>query len=200
MAIGTLLAMPAERAYVPNMTAPPPLMTAEDLLETNIPNKATELVRGRLIVREPPGSRHGKVAMNLAVRLANHVEPLGAGQIFAAETGFTLFRAPDTVRAPDIAFVRRERLPDPVPAGYLELAPDLVVEVLTPGDRPGEVLGKVGDWLEAGACLVWVIDPDRRLARVYRADGTEHTLDETGQLLGEDVMPGFSCTLASILG
>ncbi len=200
MAIGTLLAMPAERAYVPNMTASPPLMTAEDLLETSIPNKATELVRGRLIVREPPGSRHGKIAMNLAVRLANHVERLGAGQIFAAETGFTLFRAPDTVRAPDIGYVRRERLPDPVPAGYLEGAPDLVVEVLSPGDRPGEVLAKVGDWLEAGACLVWVIDPDRRLARVYRADGTEHTLDETGQLLGEDVMPGFSCTLASILG
>src|SRR5260370_22510174 len=112
MAVGILLAMPAERAYVPNMTASPPLMTAEDLLETSIPNKATELVRGRLIVREPPGSRHGKIAMNLAVRLANHVERLGAGQIFAAETGFTLFRAPDTVRAPDIGYVRRERLPD----------------------------------------------------------------------------------------
>ncbi len=181
------------------MTAPPPLMTAEDLLETNISNKATELVRGRLIVREPSGPRHGTVAMNLAVRLANHVEPLGAGQIFAAETGFTLFRAPDTVRAPDIAFVRRERLPDPVPVGYLELAPDLVVEVLSPGDRPGEVLAKVGDWLDAGARLVWVIDPQRRHARVYRADGTEDHLDETGKLLGEDVLPGFSCTVVSLL-
>jgi Uma2 family endonuclease len=191
--------MPAERAYVPNMTAPPALMTAEELLETNIPNKATELVRGRLVVREPPGSRHGTVAMNLAVRLANHVESLGAGQIFAAETGFTLFRAPDTVRAPDIAFVRRERLPDPVPAGYLELAPDLVVEVLSPSDRPGEVLAKVGDWLEAGARLVWAIDPERRIARVYRPDGSESSITADGQLDGEDVLPGFSCPLAGIL-
>jgi len=194
-----LLAMPAERAYVPNMTVPPPLMTAEDLLETSIPNKATELVRGRLIVREPPGSRHGKIAMNLAVRLANHVERLGAGQIFAAETGFTLFRAPDTVRAPDIGYVRRERLPDPVPAGYLEGAPDLVVEVLSPGDRPGEVLAKVGDWLEAGARLVWVIDPERRIARIYRQDGTETTVRETDPLDGEDVLPSFSCPLAAVL-
>ena len=191
--------MPAEPAYVPNMTAPPPLMTAEDLLETNIPNKATELVRGRLIVREPPGSRHGKVAMNLAVRLANHVEPLGAGQIFAAETGFTLFRAPDTVRAPDIAFVRRERLPDPVPAGYLELAPDLVVEVLSPNDRPGEVLAKVGDWLEAGARLVWVFDPERRRARIYRPDGSDASIQEDENLSGEDVLPGFTCRLGSVL-
>ncbi len=191
--------MPAERAYVPKMTAPPPLMTAEELLETNIPNKATELVRGRLVVREPPGSRHGTVAMNLAVRLANHVEPLGAGQIFAAETGFTLFRAPDTVRAPDIAFVRRERLPDPVPAGYLEFAPDLVVEVLSPGDRPGEVLAKVGDWLEAGARLVWVIDPQRSIARVYRLDGSETSITADSQLDGEDVLPGFTCPLASVL-
>lgn len=194
-----LLAMPAERAYVPNMTASPALMTAEELLETSIPNKATELVRGRLIVREPPGARHGRVAMTLAVRLAHHVDPLGVGQVFAAETGFTLFRAPDTVRAPDIAFVVRERLPEPVPAGYLELAPDLVVEVLSPNDRPGEVLAKVGDWLEAGARLVWVIDPERRLARVYRADGTEETITPDQALHGEDVVPGFACPLASIL-
>src|SRR5690242_19469833 len=104
--------MPAEPAYVPNMTTP--LMSAEELLQTHLPNKSAELVRGRLIVREPPGSSHGKIAMNLAVRLANHVERAAAGQIFAAETGFTLFREPDTVRAPDIAFVAGARLPDPV--------------------------------------------------------------------------------------
>jgi Uma2 family endonuclease len=96
--------------------------------------------------------------------------------------------------------VSRDRLPQPIPNSYLEFAPDLVVEVLSHHDRPGEVLAKVGDWLDAGARLVWVIDPDRRLARVYRADGTEDMLDETGQLLGADVLPGFSCTLASILG
>jgi Uma2 family endonuclease len=189
--------MPAEPAYVPKM--PSTLMTAEELLHANIPDKRAELVRGVLVVREPPGGRHGSVTMNLALRLGNHVEREGAGQVFAAETGFTLARAPDTVRAPDIAFVKRDRLPRPIPLGFPEFAPDLVALVLSPGDRPGEILAKVGDWLEAGTRLVWVIDPERRLARVYRQDGSETSLTEEQQLDGEDVLPGFACRLASIL-
>ena len=188
--------MAAERAYVTGMS---PLMTVEELLQTNIPNKRTELVRGRLIVREPAGYSHGRVTLNLTVRLGAHVESAGCGQLVAAETGFTLFRTPDTVRAPDIAFVRRERLPDPATTGFPEMAPDLVVEVLSPDDRPGETLAKVGDWLEAGARLAWVIDPQRRLARIYRADGTESLLAESDALDGEDVLPGFTCRLGAIL-
>ena len=191
-----LVAVSAEPAYVPDM---PQLMTAEELLHASYPDKRTELVRGRLVVREPAGARHGLVAMNLALRLGAHVERTNAGLLFAAETGFTLFRGPDTVRAPDIAFVRRDRLPDPISTGFPELAPDLVVDVLSPGDRPGETLAKVGDWLEAGARLVWVIDPERRIARVYRPDGTESSLVERESLDGEDVVPGFSCFLGSIL-
>jgi len=187
--------MPAEHVYVPDMT---PLMTAEELLHTSIPNKRTELVGGRLVVREPAGYRHGAVTVNLTIRLGQHVELTGAGQLLAAETGFTLFRNPDTVRAPDIAFVRRERIPTNTVA-FPELAPDLVVEALSPDDRPGETLAKIGDWLEAGVQIVWVIDPERRLARTYRADGTESVLGDTDELTGEDVLPGFRCILGSIL-
>jgi Uma2 family endonuclease len=189
--------MTAEPAYVPRM--PATLMTAEELLYASVPNKRTELVRGVLIVREPAGYNHGRVTMNLTLRLGSHVEGAGSGQLVAAETGFTLSRAPDTVRAPDIAFVRRERLPDPVAKGFPELAPDLVVEVLSPDDRPGETLAKVGDWLEAGARLVWVIDPERRRARIYRKDGSEVSIAEDEVLSGEDVLPGFTCRLASVL-
>lgn len=174
------------------------LRTAEDLLKANIPNKRAELVRGRLVVREPAGWRHGAVTVNLTLRLGQHVDLTGAGQLLAAETGFTIARNPDTVRAPDIAFVRRDRVPA-VTAAFAELAPDLVVEVLSPDDRPGETLAKIGDWLEAGAQLVWAIDPERRIARVYRQDGTETVIEATDSLQGEDVLPGFSCTLASIL-
>jgi len=176
------------------------LMTVEELLQTNVPNKRTELVRGRLIVHEPPGGRHGYVAANLAFRLNQHVDLTGAGAVFVGDVGFTLHRDPDAVRGPDVAFVRKDRLPQPIPNTYLEFAPDLVVEVLSHTDRPGEMLAKVGDWLDARARLVWVVDPERRLARVYREDGTEDVLDEADQLLGEDVLPGFSCALASILG
>jgi len=189
--------MPAERAYVPTMTSL--AMTADELLHTSIPNKRVELVKGHLIVREPPGGRHGGVLTNLAARLWNHVELTGAGQVFSGDTGFALAKSPDTVRGPDIAFVRRERLPQPVPTGYLTTAPDLVVEILSPTDRPGEILAKVGDWLEAGARLVWVIDPERRLARIYRHDGTETTQAEAEQLSGEDILPGFTCLLSAIL-
>lgn len=176
-----------------------PLMTAEELLYTSIPNKRTELSRGRLVVREPPGGRHGNVTARLAVRLGQHVDLTGAGALFVGDTGFTLARNPDTVRGPDIAFVRNDRLPAPIPSSYLELAPDLVVEVLSHNDRPGETLAKVGDWLEAGARLVWVVDPERRIARVYRENGTESLLGDADDLDGEDVLPGFRCQVTSIL-
>lgn len=190
--------MPAERTYVADMS-PAPLMTADELLRAHLPHKRLELVRGVLVVREPAGYTHGRVAVNLTIRLGAHVERTGAGQLFAAETGFTLARGPDTVRAPDIAFVRRECLPDPEPLGFPDLAPDLVVEVLSPGDRPGTVLSKVGDWLSAGCRLVWVVDPARRLVRVYRMDGTEAIVSVDRALDGEDVVPGFTCPLESIL-
>jgi len=190
--------MPAEHAYVPNMSSAA-LMTADELLQLRIPDKHVELVRGVLVVREPAGSTHGLVAMRLGAELAVYVKRTGAGGVFAAETGFKVTTDPDTVRAPDIAFVSRERMPPPDATGYPALAPDLVVEVLSPGDRPGEVLAKVADWLSAGTRVVWVVEPLRRLARVYRQDGSETIVPADGVLDGEDVLPGFSCPLAVIL-
>src|SRR5213082_3062093 len=146
---------------------PPALMTADELLRTSIPDKRVELVRGILVVREPAGYRHGRVSMNLAFLLSKHVEGTAAGQVVSGDTGFKLASDPDTVRAPDVAFIRRERLPHPQTRGFPALGPDLVVEVLSPDSRPGETLAKIGDWLEGGARLVWVIDPERRTASVY---------------------------------
>ena len=184
-------------AYLTTMA--PATMTAEDLLRLNIQDKRSELVRGRLVVREPAGFAHGVMAARIGRRLGEFVESFDLGLVFAAETGFTLARDPDTVRAPDAGFVRRDRVPDPLPRGYAPMAPDLVVEVLSPDDRPGEVLAKVADWLHAGTSLVWVVDPIRRCARVYRADGTESFADGDAALGGEDVLPGFVLPLAAIL-
>ena len=189
--------MPAERLYVPQV--PPMLMTADELLREPVPNKRTELVRGVLVVREPAGSTHGIVAMNLGIELGTFVKRVGSGAVFAAETGFKLTTNPDTVRAPDVAFVARERVPPRDARGFPALAPDLVVEVLSPDDRPGEVLAKVADWLTAGTRLVWVVDPERRVARVYRADGSEALVNEGGALEGEAVLPGFRCELGAVL-
>ena len=190
-----ILAVAADPSYVPVMQP----MTADELLRTPLPDKRVELVRGVLVVREPAGFRHGAVSAALARLLGDHVAGDRLGLVLAAETGFQLAKDPDTVRAPDVAFVRRERLPEPDPVGYAAFAPDLVVEVLSPGDRAGETLTKVGDWLNAGTRLVWVVDPARRLVRVYRQDGSETVLAEGESLDGEDVVPGFRCPLGEFL-
>ena len=174
-------------------------LTADELERISIPGKVTELVRGRLVVREPPGTRHGAIAMNLSYYLADHVRRHGPGTVFAQDTGFKIASDPDTVRAPDVAFVAQERANRVLPRGYAQLAPDLLAEVLSPDDRPGEVLAKVGDWLAAGTRLVWVVDPERREARVYREDGSLTALGEHDILDGEEVLPGFNCSLAQIL-
>ncbi len=174
-------------------------MTAEDLQANPVPNKCTELVAGRILVREPPGYRHGDVAARLLIAIGSHANARDLGRVLAAETGFTLFRNPDTVRAPDVAFIRTERIPAEPMYTYPEFAPDLAVEVLLPSDRAGQVLSKVGDWLDAGARLVWIVDPLRRLARVYRADGTVSSLSADGTLDGEDVLPELRIPVASMI-
>ena len=151
------------------------------------------------MVREPPGSWHGVVAANLAYFLADFVRRLRLGLVFAQDTGFKIASDPDTVRAPDVAFVARERTGAIRARGYAELAPDLLAEILSPDERPAEVLAKVADWLGAGTKLVWVIDPERSEARVYRRDGSLSILQEHDSLDGEDVLPGFSCRLQAVL-
>ena len=175
------------------------LMTAEELERLDLPGKSTELVRGHLIVREPPSFYHGHVAARLLFVLGQHVYPRGLGWLSSQDTGFKIMSNPDTVRAPDVAFTSKQRQPEMQRRGYGAVAPDLVAEIVSPDDRPGEVLSKVGDWLAAGVRLVFVIDPVRREVRVYRSDGSQSAVTESGRLDGEDVLPGFSCSLADFL-
>ena len=172
------------------------LVTANDLLTLEKSGKSTELVRGRLIVREPPSTYHGRVQASLNVIVGSYVRTHALGAVFGQDTGFKIASDPDTVRAPDLAFVDRTRVAQIPRRGYAALAPDLVAEILSPDDRPGEVLAKVGEWLEAGVTLVWVIDPDRRVASVYRADGSVATVSSDADVDGEAVLPGFSFPLS----
>jgi Uma2 family endonuclease len=174
------------------------LVTADDLLTLETAGKSTELVRGRLIVREPPGTYHGRVQSILNVLVGSYVRAHALGAVFGQDTGFKIASDPDTVRAPDLAFVDRARVAQIARRGYAALAPDLVAEILSPDDRPGEVLTKVGEWLEAGVRLVWVIDPDRRVAAVYRDDGSVTTASSDDELGAEAVLPGFSFRLAEL--
>ncbi len=181
------------------MIAASSLITSAELERLSPRDKQVELVRGRLIVVEPPGSWHGRISARLALRVGEYAQRRELGDIFAQDTGFKIASNPDTVRAPDMAFVARDRMGSIARRGYAELAPDLVVEVLSLDDRPGDVLAKIADWLDAGTRLVWVIDPDRLEARVHRRDGSLSLLGRHASLDGKDVLPGFSCPLRDIL-
>ena len=174
------------------------LMTAEQLERVRIPHKSTELVRGRLIVREPPSTYHGIVQAALTGAVVAFVRARELGVVAGQDTGFKIASNPDTVRAPDLAFITRERTSQIEPRGYAALAPDLIAEIVSPDDRPGEVLSKVADWLDAGVRLVWVIDPGRRTAHVHRSDGSVTVIDAAGALDGEDVLPGFVCAVSDV--
>ena len=176
------------------------LMTADELERLVLIDKQTELVRGQLVVREPPGTRHGRMAATLSFHLSDFVRRENLGAVFAQNTGFRLQSNPDTVRAPDVAFVARERASEIPDRGYASVAPDLVVEIVSPDDAPADVLAKVADWLAAGVRLVWVLDPARVQARVHRRDGSLSLIAADGMLSGEDVLPGFSCSLRDVLG
>ena len=191
------LAMESSRGYVAGMSETT-LMTGDELLKLRLPDKRTELIRGRLVVREPAGARHGAVAMRLAYRVMAHVDKHDLGRVYAAETGFKIASDPDTVRAPDVAFIAKHRLPEVEPIGYAGWAPDLAVEVLAHDDRPATTLEKVAQWLMAGVRLVWLVDVEQRTGKVYRADGSETPLSTGAVLDGEDVLPGFSCPLGEL--
>jgi Uma2 family endonuclease len=190
----------ASRSVTPmSATAPivPPGMTAEELLELPDDHMRHELVEGELRTMAPAGEGHGWVAMAIGSKVFDHVEQQRLGRVYAAETGFILRRRPDTVRAPDVAFVAADRLPAKG-RGFAELAPDLVVEVVSPSDRASEVAEKAEMWLDAGVRLVWVVDPQARLAAVHHPGGLVTVLRQDGVLDGEDVLPGFRLPLAPL--
>jgi Uma2 family endonuclease len=175
------------------------LFTAEELICLPTVGRRLELVKGKVYEMAPAGGRHGSVAMIIGMLLSTHVRDKRLGRVFAAETGFLLGRNPDTVRAPDAAFVSTERLPQgDLPTGYLELAPDLAVEVVSPDDTRREVREKALAWLRAGARLVWIINPATRSATVYRSQEGVQELSEDSLLDGQEVVPGFSCELREL--
>ncbi|MGH2460351.1 MAG: Uma2 family endonuclease [Chloroflexota bacterium] len=177
------------------------LMSAEDLLcFTGDPAKRYELADGEVIEMSPPGGEHGKVTMGAGALVFGFARQRQLGTVYAAETGFLIQRSPDRVRAPDVAFVARDRLPEGhSPPGYVPLAPDFVVEVVSPNDSALDVQARVDEWLKAGTQIAWTVYPGIRTVLVFRGLGQiERKSADDDELDAEPVLPGFRCKVRDL--
>jgi Uma2 family endonuclease len=173
------------------MTTQTQLMTAEDLLRLPHGGQLHELIEGVLTTMAPPGGDHGLIAAEFSGELRAFVRANNLGRVFI-ETGFIIRRNPDTVRLPDVAFVSRERMAAiGRVTGFMEGAPDLAVEIISPSDLYNEVADKVAEWLAAGTRMVLVIDPRQRTVTVRRPPTDVTILTENDEIDGADVVPGW---------
>jgi len=157
-----------------------------------------EWVDGRIMLVSEPDRLHGRVGMRLGVLLDNYVEPNDLGVVYGLDTLFLLKREPRTVRGPDVAFVSKSRVGDPLGEGVWAIAPDLAAEVRSRSQSAKMMRHKVEDYLEAGVRLVWVVDPRARSVTIYRSGQPPRTLGAADELEGEDVIPGFRCVVESL--
>jgi Uma2 family endonuclease len=157
-----------------------------------------ELVAGVVHRMSPVGARHGVVTLRLGAALTAWADRQQAGAVMT-ETGFVLVTNPDTVRAPDVSFVSRERIPPGgLPDSFWQGAPDLAVEVLSPDDRPADVAGKVREYLSHGVTLVWVVDSSARTVAIYASGSAPSILGRNQTLDGGIILKGFALRVSDI--
>jgi Uma2 family endonuclease len=157
-----------------------------------------ELVKGVIITMPPPGGRHGACFAKIARVLGNHVDSGQLGHVTSNDTGFILERGPDTVRGPDVSFWSRARLPE-LSDEYVAIAPDLAIEVISPGDHFGRVQKKIAQYQQAGVVTTWIVDPDDRSVTVYRLGQPPVILDDSDTLVGDGVLSDFRCLVHELL-
>lgn len=173
------------------------LLTAKDV-ERLPEGERFELIRGERREVSPPGGRHGRLQARIAARMGSFVEEQRSGAIYT-EAGFVISQGPDTLVAPDVAFVRSERLlTEEEEIGFLHQIPDIAVEVVSPGDSHSQVVENIMTYLESGVPLVWEIDPQRQRVIVWSHDQTVQELKAGDTLDGGDVLPGFRVPVADL--
>ena len=181
------------------MTTTRQTMTAEDLMRLPDDGRRYELLDGVIVEMSPGGNVQGMVASNFGFELTAFVRPRNLGVVASNEPGIFLRRNPDRVRSPDVYVLLRERIPaGGLPAGYMDVIPDLVVEVVSPNDTAAEVEQKVQEWLAAGARLVLVAYPATRSVIAHRGGSEMRYYAAADTLDAEPVLAGFACSVASL--
>ena len=174
-----------------------PLVTGEALAAMGDIGRS-ELVEGKIIMLSPTGWPHGKSERRFGHALGSFVDEHHLGEVLVGEVGIYTRRDPDTVRGADVIFISNERLAQLTSAGFLDVAPELIVEIMSPDDRWSEVKQKIREYFSIGALLVWVADPSDKTVSVYRSLTEVRVLAESDLLGGEEVLPGFSVSVASL--
>ena len=174
-------------------------ITADELFRMRDDGFRYELVAGKLRKTAHAGALHGVIGSRLAAAIGVHVDQHRLGVAFGADTGFKLARDPDTVRAPDVAFVSRARIPaSGIPTGYWSGPPDLAVEVLSPTDVRSEIVEKIAEYLQSGVRQVWFVDPTTRRLTIHRPSAAPEIIGEADELSGGDLLPGFRYPLSRL--
>ncbi|MGH8605976.1 MAG: Uma2 family endonuclease [Gammaproteobacteria bacterium] len=174
-------------------------VTSDELLRMPNDGHRYELLDGELRKMAPAGQKHGRIIINITTPLDQYVRANQLGAVYAAETGFQLTRNPDTVRAPDVAFVSSERLAKLGEVeGYWPGAPDLAVEVISPSDSYADVEDKVFDWRTAGTRLVIVVNPRKRAVMLYKSLSEISVLTEGDTIDANDVVPGWKLPVRNV--
>ena len=173
------------------------LLTADDLEQMPGDDSVqTELDEGELITMPPAGEEHGYYGSEISRVLGNYVKRHGLGRVYTSDTGFRL--RDDTVRAPDVAFVRRERVESVRSKGFAKGVPDLAVEIFSPYDNVRQLMRKVKQYFAAGCHTVWIVYPERREINVLEATGADRLLAVGDTLEAPGLLPGFSVPVADL--
>ena len=171
------------------------LVTVEEFIKLPDDGRWQELVRGKVIEMPQPKPRHGYICSEIAARLREHVKARDLGRV-VGESGVITERDPDSMRGPDVSFYSYERLPrGPIPDGYLNVLPELVVEVLSTFDRWPRLLEKLVEYLDASVKIVCIIDPDTQSAQLHSAEAPVRHLTRHDELVFPEVLPEFHCPL-----
>ncbi len=157
-----------------------------------------ELIEGKIVQLDFNSGEHGSIVGNISGVLGGFVEARDLGQVLVGGVGIYTRCNPDTVRGADVLFISKERAAKLSSSAYLDVAPDLVVEVMSPDDRWSEMTRKLREYFAIGVRLVWVADPDSRMVYAYRSPTSVSEFSASDALTGDDVLPGFSAPVASL--